>query len=119
MQFLHGRTNTVGGLRQLIPLPWRENALRIAIVMSDGKLAAPKDTLAALEEVHQAIQMPNLTIRSSRSFLLLHPQIAPSAILIVFRTLLASLISETSKVTKFVTHVIQFLTLTIILNFYV
>ena len=30
--------------------------------MSDGKSSNKIDTLAALEEVHEAIQMPNLTI---------------------------------------------------------
>ena len=62
MRFLGLGTNTAGAIRQLIPLPWRENVLRIAIVMTDGRSNDPDDTLIALEELHRVVQMPSLTI---------------------------------------------------------
>lgn len=60
MQYLGQGTNTAGALLELPDQPWRPDALRIAIVMTDGLSNDRNATLEAVEQVRQDIQMPSL-----------------------------------------------------------
>lgn len=62
MQWLGQGTNTAEALLELINQPWRRDALRIAIVMTDGRSNNKAATLEAVEQIQQSIQMPSLII---------------------------------------------------------
>ncbi len=61
MLWLGRGTDTAGGLLELLNQPWRENVLRIAIVLTDGYSNDQVATLEAVEAVRAGIQMPALT----------------------------------------------------------
>ncbi len=60
MQHLDRGTNTAEALLELPDQPWRQNALRIAIVMTDGLSNDKNATLHAVKQVRRDIRMPSL-----------------------------------------------------------